>query len=198
MLIIRDARHFSACSEPKHSGAGPDHGQAIAGLIGCRQRCLTLAASRLNAKSVQRNVLRCRTDSHRQRAPDDRLQGHTRVIEGHRDQPHHDAQLRQQQPAAPASKPGREQGNRHPVHQRRPDPLEGIGQTHPAQVADGGAVNACFAQPETQGAKHQQQGQTGRKTQRQHAQGGWFQINLETGKPAGLDFTELGCTCCHA
>ncbi len=107
-----------------------------------------------------------------------------RVGQGHAHQPRHDGALRQQQPAAPPPQPARQQRNGQPVHQRRPDPLEGIRQAHPAQVADGGAVDARLAQPKAQRAQHQQQRQPGRKTQRQHAQTGGLEIHPHGFAPA--------------
>jgi hypothetical protein len=89
------------------------------------------------------------------------------------------ASLRQQQPAAAPAQRARQQGQGQPVHQRRPAPLEAIGQAHPAQVADGGAVNARLAQPKAQRAQHQQQRQPGREAQRQHAQRGGLQVHAQ-------------------
>ena len=168
-----------ARSQPQGSGSGPDHGEPVASLVSSRQRCLVVGVGRLNAKGIQRNVLRGRAKGHSQCAPDDGVQGRERVAQRHANQPAHDHQLRQQQPAAPAPQCARAQRQRHAVHQRRPHPLEGIGQGHPAQIANGGAVDACFAQPERERAQHQQQRKPGRKTQDQHAQAGRFGIDLE-------------------
>ena len=179
MLHIALDLALYARSQPQGSGSGPDHGEPVASLVSSRQRCLVVGVGRLNAKGIQRNVLRGRAKGHSQCAPDDGVQGRERVAQRHANQPAHDHQLRQQQPAAPAPQRAREQRQRHAVHQRRPHPLEGIGQGHPAQIANGGAVDACFAQPERERAQHQQQRKPGRKTQGQHAQTGRFGIDLE-------------------
>jgi outer membrane receptor protein involved in Fe transport len=55
------------------------------------------------------------------------------------------------------------------------------------EFQNGYSVNAGLTQPETQGAQHQQQGQPGRKAQRQHAQGGRLEVDPEGGEPGGLD-----------
>ena len=177
-------RDFGAGCNPQHAGAGPDHGDAVARLVRSGQRGLALRVGRLNTKSVQRNVLRGRAHSHCQRAPDHGQQRLLRVGQRHADQRRHDDALRQQQPAATPAQPAREQGNRQAVYQRRPDPLEAVGQTDPAQVTNRGAVDAGFTQPKTQRAKHQQQRQAGRKTQQQHAQRGGFKVHAQGLAPA--------------
>jgi len=55
--------------------------------------------------------------------------------------------------------------------------FEAVGQSHPTQKANRGAVYTGFTQPKTQGSEHQQQRQTGGKTQGQHAQTRWTQVN---------------------
>ena len=61
--------------------------------------------------------------------------------------------------------------------------IEAVGQADPAQEADGGAVDAGLAQPEAQGAEHQQQRQSRREAQGQHAQRRRFEIHLERFAP---------------
>ena len=198
VLVTCKTNDLGTRRQPQHASTGPDHGQPVAGLVGGGQRRLPIGIGRFDAKRVERNVLRGRTKGDRERTPDDGLQSDARVIERHRHQPRHHCQLRQQKPTAAPAQPAREQRDRQPVHQRRPDPFEGVGQADPAQVANGGAVNAGLAQPETQRAQHQQQGQPGGKAQQQHAQARRLQVNLERGQPARLDLFGIGGTWSHA
>ena len=157
MLVVGHAGDFGPCGDPQHARARPNHGQSVAGLVGGSQCGLAFGIGGLNAKCVQRNILRGRAKGHSQGAPHHGLQRHFGIIERHRHQAGHHGDLCQQQPASTASqKPGQD-GNRHAVHQRGPDPLERIGQAHPAQVTNRGAVNASLTQPEAQGSEHQQQ-----------------------------------------
>ena len=148
------------------------------------QERLLLRRGRFDAPGIQRNVLRGRSKSHRQRAPGHHVQAVLRMGQRHARQPRHHAQLPQQQPAAPLPQAAREQRHGQAVHQRRPHPLEAVGQPHPAQVADGGPVHSRLAQAERERAHHQQQRQPGRKAQRQHAQAHGLHHGAQTGAQA--------------
>jgi hypothetical protein len=185
VLVRAGAGDLGPCGDPEHAGAGPDHGQPVAGLVGGRQRALPIDVGRFDAEGVQRDVLRGRREGHQQGAPGDGGAVDLGIEPGHADQARDDGRLRQQQPAAAAPHRSRQQRQGHAIDQRRPGPLEGVGQADPGEVADGGEVDARFAQPETQRAQHQQQRQPGREAQRQHAQGGGFTVDLEAFQPPG-------------
>ena len=171
---------------PEHACTGPDHGQPVAALVRRGQRSLLIQPCGFNAIGIQRNILRGRPKGHHHRTDNQRLQRLFGVHQRHAQQARHDDELREQQPAAPPPQQAVEYGQRQAVHQRRPDPLEGIGQAHPAQKADGGAINISLAQPEAQGAQHQQGRQACREAQRQHAQAGGLYIDPEGLAPAAL------------
>jgi hypothetical protein len=185
-------RHLGARGDPQHPRPGPDHGQAVTGLVGGSQRALVAHVGRLDAKCVQRNVLRGGCEGHRQRAPHHQRELGARVGHGHAHQRDHDQHLGQQQPAATAPHPAREQGDGEAVNQRCPAPLEAVGQAHPAQVADGGAVQPGLAKAKTQRAQHQQQRQTGGEAQRKHAQAGGLQVHAQCLAPGGPSRRRLG------
>ena len=171
--------------QAQHTGAGADHGYTVAGLVVGGQHGLPLHRGRFDAERIERNILRGRGKGHQQRQLGQRFHASLgRVVEGHADQAAHDGELGHQQPAAAPAQPARQQRNRQPVHQRRPDPLEAIGQCHPAQEADGGTVDTGLAQTEAQRAQHQQQRQASREAQRQHAQAGRFEIDTQGLRPA--------------
>ena len=100
--------------------------------------------------------------------------GETRIGGRQPQKPQCQNDLAQQDPAAPAAHP-LQQRQRHPVHQRRPQEFERIGEANPRQHADGGQLDAHLAQPCVQRADQQRKRQPRRKAQPQH-----------TGRLAGL------------
>ena len=73
-------------------------------------------------------------------------------------------QLKDEDPAPPpAQQPGLEA-----IEQRRPDKLEGIGQPHQREVADGVQVNAIDREPRLQCPRRERQRQPAGKAQQQH------------------------------
>ena len=183
LLVAALAHGLLVGGDPQHASAGPNHGQAVTGLVARGQRGLQPGIGRFNAKRVQRNVLRGRRKRHHQSAHHQGRQAIARVLPGHARHPGHDGQLRQQQPTAPPPQPRREERQGQAVHQGGPHPFKAISQTDPTEVANGAAVNARFAQAKAQGAQHQQQRQAGGKAQRQHAQAGRLAIHLQRVPP---------------
>ena len=173
--------------QAQYAGTGADHGQAIAGLVVGSQHGLPLYRGGFDAEGIQRNVLRGRCKGHQQRQLGQRFHALLgRVVQCHADQATHDGELRHQQPAAASPQPACQQRNGHAVHQGRPHPLETIGQCHPAEETDGGAVDTGLAQAKAQSSQHQQQRQAGREAQCQHAQAGRFEIDTQGLRPAQL------------
>ena len=134
---------------PQNTRAGPNHGQAITRLITGCQSGLLRWIGRLNSKCIQGNILGGRANGYQQSTPHHRPQGLRWVTECHAHQTHHHHALRQQQPTAATAKLMREERNGQAIDQWRPDPFETVGQTNPAEVANGAAIDARLAQSET-------------------------------------------------
>ena len=171
--------------QPQHAGRGGDHGDAVAALVGGRHRALQPLFHRLDAVGVERDVLGGRGEGHRQRAPGHAFECLGRIGAGHADQRGRDRPLRQQQPGTSAAEQAGEQRQRQPVHQRRPHPFETVGQTYPAEIADGRAVHTGFAQPVGQRTQYQDERKAGRKAEEEHAGDARVRVHLEAGEPAG-------------
>ena len=133
---------------PQRPRGSSDHRRAIADLIRRRHRRLARHVGGLDAKGIEGNVLRRGGKSHQQCKADQARQILQRIGKRHARQTRHQHNLRRQQPAAPATQPAREQRQWQPIDQRRPRPLEGVGEPDPGKEADGGAVDAGFAQAE--------------------------------------------------
>jgi hypothetical protein len=103
VLVGRCVGDLGARRDPQHAGAGPDHGQAVAALVGGSQGRLALGARRFNAKRIQCDVLGGRGESDDQRAHHHSLQLQLRVVNRHAHDPTSNHDLRQQQPAAAAA-----------------------------------------------------------------------------------------------
>ena len=172
--------------QPQHACARPDHREAVAGLVARGERGLLLGGRGFDAVGVKRDVLRGRGEGRHQRPDDHGLQRHARIGQRHARQPAHHRDLRDQQPTAPASQRPREARQRHAVHDRCPYPFEAVGQTHPAQMPDGAAIDARLAQAKRQRSQHQHERQPGGKPEREHAQAFGLQIDHQGLAPGAL------------
>ena len=83
-----------------------------------------------------------------------------------------------------ATQPAREPRLGQPVDQRRPRPLEAVGEAHPAEKPDRRAVDAGFAQPVRQRSQHEEQRQARGKAEQQHARDRRLAIDAQVLDPA--------------
>ncbi len=124
---------------------------------------------------VHHHVLGSGQERHRQGRQGEQLGRRRRRQAGHQPQQPAQGQLGEHQPApAPA-----QEGRLEAVHEGRPEELEGVGNAHQAEEADGGQVDAVHRQPGLHGLAGEGQGQAGGEAQ--HQDGGQAPGPAQTG-----------------
>ena len=154
----------------QRSGAGDQGAEAITADIHGRHGALVFGTDDFDTIGIQGHVLGGRGEGHQQGGQCKGAGMGHRIGVGHDQQAGGDAHLPHQHPAAPLAQPAGEPGQRHPIHDWRPQDLDGIGDPHPAEETDHRAAEARLGQPARQGAEHQQERQARREPQKQHGQ----------------------------
>ena len=141
----------------QHQGIGAHQGDAVGQRIGGNQQTLfVLRFCDLDAPGIDGDILGGGGQPDHQGAAAQYQNAKAHAHKSHGEQAQRHQALRRQHPAAALAQYLQ---NRNPVHQRRPDELQGIGQANPGQKADSLQAGAFIAQPEAECVCHQQEGQ---------------------------------------
>ena len=164
--------HDAVGTRPAQPGIGQDeaaaardqHGQPVAQHRDSGTGAPFLGREQVGPIGIEDHVLRGRQPSHHHRQHGDQMDMVGRIKLGQPQAGQRHGQLKDQDPAPPpAQQPGLEA-----IKQRRPDKLEGIGQPHQREVADGVQVNAIDREPRLQCPRRERQRQPAGKAQQQH------------------------------
>ena len=156
------------CGDVKRAGAGDQQRHPVAEHVAGGHRPLQQAVHRLDAVSVDSDVLGGRAECDQQREDRDLLQVRLRVAHGHPCKAQGNQELGRQHPGTPFTQPPGQEKNRRPVHHRRPEHLDRVGNAYPTEKTDGGQGQSGIPQPRGQGGKYQQERQPCRKTEKTH------------------------------
>ena len=161
------------------SGAGGEDGYPVTGDVGGSHGSLAVLGFGFDPVGVDGDILGGRTKSGQYRPERDPFQMLQRITHRHAKQCAGNHQLSEQHPAAPASEQSGEYRDRQSVDQWRPQDLDRVRHTYPAEKANGRQFDADIAQPGAERTTHQQQGKAGRKPQKQHADDTWLEVNAQ-------------------
>ena len=107
-----------------------------------------------------------------------------RVGEAEREDRQRQQRLDRQGPAAPPAEPRRQQRDRQPVDQRRPQEFQAVGRAHQPEQPDRGQRHADLGEPVRQGAEGQGQRQPARKPHHEDRDEAGLPVHRERGAPA--------------
>ena len=167
----------------KRTGAGHEQGHPVAEYVAGGHRSLQQALHRLDAVCVDSDVLGGRPERDQQRKDRERLQVRLWVTRGHPGQAQGNQDLGRQHPGTPLAQPPGQKKDRCPVHHRRPEHLDRVGNAYPTEKTDGGQGQSRIPQPRGQGGKYQQERQPRRKTEQAHGNDPGSAVHRQGGAP---------------
>jgi len=154
----------------ERAGPGNQHADTVAGDITGGQQGLHGGTGAFDAIGINDNIL-----SGRGKAEQNRGQGHHyhvaitkhRICTGHPDDGRHHRQLGYKQPGTPPTQQAGKHRHGHLINEWGPKEFKGIPECGPAEKSDCGPVDPGLAQPDREGGKYQQDGNTCRKPEKE-------------------------------
>ena len=169
--------------DDQRAGTGEQHRDAVADHHHGGAGALLPLLEQFDAVGVDHDVLARRQEGNEHREQRHAAEIGLWVAGAQAEDSERQQHLHEQEPATPAAEQRGERWQRHPIHDRRPGELPGIGQADEREQADGRLVDLGLGQPEGQRGQGQQQRQSAREAEQQHHEDPRLQIDLGRAQP---------------